>query len=121
MTFNISKNVGNGRISEYAKNLKGFFRLELISIEENPGRYRTGFIYEARMKNHIQQELFYLIDFNHQLDLKRMEFKKRENWDYKQQPFEYAILGIVGNGNHKDDIYAYFNGIYQKQETEWRK
>ena len=103
MTFNISKN------------------LELISIEENPGRYRTGFIYEARMRNNIQQDLFYLIDFNHQLDLERMEFKKSEDWDYKNWPFDYAILGIVGNGNHKDDIHAYFNGIYQKQESEWRK
>jgi hypothetical protein len=95
--------------------------LEIISIEENKGRYRGGFIYEARMKNDIGQGLFYLIDFNHELDLKAMNFRKRENWDYKKWPLEYAILGIVGNGNHKDEIYAYFNGIYRKQEAEWRK
>jgi len=95
--------------------------LSIVSIEENKGRYRGGFIYETRMKNHLEQELFYLIDFNHELDLDKMEFKKREDWNYNKWPLEYAILGIVGNGNHKDDIYSYFNGIYKKQEDKWRK
>ena len=95
--------------------------LEIISIEENPGRYRSGFIYEVRMKNHIQQELFYLIDFNHQLDLKNRLFIKKQNWDYKQWGFEYAILSVIGNGNHQTEIYEFFNNIYQKQEEEWRK
>ena len=95
--------------------------LEVLSIEENPGRCRGGFIYEVRMKNHIQQELFYLIDFNHQLDLKNNLFIKRESWDYKTWRFKYPILSVIGNGNHKDDIHAFFNKIYQKQEEEWRK
>jgi hypothetical protein len=103
MTFHISKN------------------LELISIAENPTRCRSGHIYEARMKNHIEQELFFLIDFNHELDTREMIFKKRQDWDYNKWPIEYSVLGIVGNGNHTDELYAYFNGIYQKQERDWRK
>ena len=103
MTFHISKN------------------LELISIEENPSRCRSGYIYRVIMRNEVEQELFYLIDFNHELDLKEMKFKKRQGWDYNKWPMGPPIVGIVGNGNHKDDIYTYFNGIYQKQEDAWRK
>jgi hypothetical protein len=95
--------------------------LEILSIEENKGRCRGGYVYETRIKNNINQDLFYLIDFNHELDLKEMIFKKRQDWDYNKWPIEYSVLGIVGNGNHTDEIYAYFNGIYQKQERDWRK
>ena len=95
--------------------------LELISIVENPSRCRTGYIYEVIMKNQIKQELFYLIDFNHELDLKEMKFKKIKDWDYNQWPMGPPILGIIGNCNHEEDILTYFNGIYQKQESEWRR
>lgn len=95
--------------------------LEILSIEENKGRCRGGYVYETRIKNNINQDLFYLIDFNHELDLRKCKFIRRKNWDYMKWPLEYAILGIVGNGNHKDEIYSFFNGIYRKQEDEWRK
>ena len=97
--------------------------IEIISIEEDEFRCRTCYIYNTRIKNSDGHIKDYLIDFNHKIinNGKGIEFVKREDIDYKASPFECAVLSVQGNGNHTDDIYAHFNGIFQKQEGEWRK
>jgi len=96
--------------------------LEIISIEEDKGRYRSAYLYEVKIKNSDGQIRQYLIDSNHEIrNYKRgIRFVKRKKWNYNKWQFEYALLSVLGNGNHTDDIYKYFNGIFQKQESKWK-
>jgi len=97
--------------------------IEILSMTEEGSRCRISFIYGTRIKSSNGFENDYLIDLNHRVKMngKGIEFEKNTAWDYKGWPLDCAVLSIVGNGNHTDEICKYFNEIYRSQEKEWRK
>jgi len=91
-------------------------------MDENKGRYRCGYIYETKIRNNGNLELEYLIDSNHEIikNGNKIEFVKKEGWDYKKWSFDCAILSIIGNGNYAGELHDYFNSIFRGQEKEWQ-
>lgn len=96
-------------------------KLEIISMEEDCQRCRCAHLYEVTIKNEASEQRFY-IDLNHQASLKngKIEFERNGKCDYSKNPYEAAVIHVIGCNGIADDIIRHFNNSYLEFEKKWK-
>ncbi len=102
----------------------------IIKIEET-NRCRCGYMFEITINPRGRERTFYF-DLNHRFKIEegRIKFEKnrkimsQEFWDYKKEPIETVVIGIVPNyDSFKEvrDIKQALQAAYTEHENRWKE
>lgn len=102
----------------------------IIKIEET-NRYRRGYMFEITINSKGRERTFYF-DLNHRFAIQEAKIKFEKNrsptknteWDYKNNPIETVIIGIVPNyDSFKEvrEIKKALQAAYAEHENRWKE